>query len=87
VTGWAARGGGVRLRYFRTEMQKQKIGDLAKEIWECYLKESCGPREAVLEIQKCSEKLECVSKAIIDVENGQNLSQLPIHVEEVTLDS
>jgi hypothetical protein len=67
-------------------MQKQKIGDLAKEIWECYLKEACGPREAVLEIQKCSEKLECISKAIIDAENGQNLSQLPIHVEEVYCD-
>ncbi|KHN87505.1 E3 ubiquitin-protein ligase HECTD1 [Toxocara canis] len=33
VTGWAARGGGRRLR-FRAEAQKAKLQELAKELWD-----------------------------------------------------
>ena len=69
VTGWAARGGGRRLRYFRVEVQKQKVGELAKEIWENYLKEVCDrPREAVQEILKCCESLDKLANEIVEME-------------------
>jgi hypothetical protein len=85
VTGWAARAGGRRLRYFRVEVQKQKVGELAKEIWECYLKEACNrPREAILEIQKCSEELGKVSAEIIALEkSGENQKQLDLLSNQV----
>uniref|UniRef100_A0A915PQB4 E3 ubiquitin-protein ligase n=1 Tax=Setaria digitata TaxID=48799 RepID=A0A915PQB4_9BILA len=54
VTGWAARGGGRRLR-FRAETQKAKLREMAKEIWDNYLKEAQSkPRDALLELQKAS---------------------------------
>lgn len=41
---------------------------MAKEIWEIYLKEACDqPREAVLEIQKCAERLGRLSKEISEM--------------------
>nr|CAD2122828.1 unnamed protein product [Meloidogyne enterolobii] len=83
VTGWAARGGGRRLRYFRVEVQKQKVGELAKEIWENYLKEVCDrPREAVQEILKCCESLDKLANEIVEMEGkddwdeeGKNLEK------------
>ena len=72
VTGWAARGGGPRLRHFRVEVQKQKVNELAKEIWELYLKEACDrPREVVLEIQKCSERLGTLASEIVNSEKDR----------------
>lgn len=54
VTGWAARGGGRRLR-FRAETQKAKLQEMAKEIWDNYLKEAHSkPRDALVELQKAS---------------------------------
>uniref|UniRef100_A0A0M3I707 E3 ubiquitin-protein ligase n=1 Tax=Ascaris lumbricoides TaxID=6252 RepID=A0A0M3I707_ASCLU len=58
VTGWAARGGGRRLR-FRAEAQKAKLQELAKELWENYMKEARSrPRDALVELQKASSSLQ-----------------------------
>ncbi|VDK47623.1 unnamed protein product [Anisakis simplex] len=58
VTGWAARGGGRRLR-FRAEAQKAKLQELAKELWDNYLKEArMRPRDALVQLQKASSSLQ-----------------------------
>uniref|UniRef100_A0A914ZV22 E3 ubiquitin-protein ligase n=10 Tax=Parascaris univalens TaxID=6257 RepID=A0A914ZV22_PARUN len=58
VTGWAARGGGRRLR-FRAEAQKAKLQELAKELWENYMKEARSrPRDALVELQRASSSLQ-----------------------------
>jgi hypothetical protein len=57
VTGWAARGGGRRLK-FREEAHKQKLHDLAKEIWDGYMKEATmKPRGALVDLQDLGKKL------------------------------
>ncbi|CAD5227639.1 unnamed protein product [Bursaphelenchus xylophilus] len=57
VTGWAARGGERRLR-FRTEAQKQRINELAKELWNKHLKEARNkPREVFVQLRKAAEEL------------------------------
>ncbi|KAL3124758.1 hypothetical protein niasHT_001595 [Heterodera trifolii] len=69
VTGWAARGGGRRLRYFKLEVQKQKVYELAQEIWDAYLKKARDePRELVLEVQKLSNLLYKLTKSIAKTE-------------------
>lgn len=66
VTGWAARGGGRRLQ-FRTEAQRQKIHDLAADVWENYLKEArTKPRDALLELQRASAHVEQFVKKLED---------------------
>ncbi|KAL3982231.1 HECT-domain (ubiquitin-transferase) family protein [Acanthocheilonema viteae] len=72
VTGWAARGGGRRLR-FRAETQKAKLQEMAKEIWDNYLKEAqAKPRDALVELQKASSTI----KGICQQKNGR----LPEHM-------
>ncbi|EFO28334.2 hypothetical protein LOAG_00153 [Loa loa] len=67
VTGWAARGGERRLR-FRAETQKAKLQEMAKEIWDNYLKEAQSkPRDALVELQKASSTV----KEICHQKNGQ----------------
>ncbi|EJW84453.1 Hectd1 protein, partial [Wuchereria bancrofti] len=67
VTGWAARGGGRRLR-FRAETQKAKLQEMAKEIWDKYLKEAQSkPRDALVELQKASSTI----KNICQQKSGQ----------------
>uniref|UniRef100_A0A158Q903 E3 ubiquitin-protein ligase n=1 Tax=Elaeophora elaphi TaxID=1147741 RepID=A0A158Q903_9BILA len=71
VTGWAARGGGRRLR-FRAETQKAKLREMAKEIWDNYMKEAQSkPRDALVELQKASSTV----KEICRQKNGR----LPEH--------
>ncbi|MCP9265968.1 HECD1 [Dirofilaria immitis] len=54
VTGWTARGEGRNL-CFRAETQKAKLREMAKEIWNNYLKEAQSkPRDALVELQKAS---------------------------------
>lgn len=63
VTGWAARGGGRRLR-FRAEAQKAKLQELAKELWENYLKEARSkPRDALIELQRASALVKQICKS------------------------
>ncbi|MFH4979391.1 hypothetical protein AB6A40_006100 [Gnathostoma spinigerum] len=64
VTGWAARGGGRRLR-FRAEAQKAKLQELAKELWEKYLREArAKPRDALVELRKAVDSLKnCLTVA------------------------
>lgn len=64
VTGWAARGGGRRLR-FRAETQKAKLQEMAKEILDNYLNEAQSkPRDALVELQKASSTVKvCISDA------------------------
>ncbi|CAG9534153.1 unnamed protein product [Cercopithifilaria johnstoni] len=72
VTGWAARGGGRRLR-FRAETQKAKLQEMAKEIWDNYLKEAQSkPREALVELQKASSTIKEICQ--------RKISRLPEHM-------
>uniref|UniRef100_A0A183BQ64 E3 ubiquitin-protein ligase n=1 Tax=Globodera pallida TaxID=36090 RepID=A0A183BQ64_GLOPA len=88
VTGWAARGGGRRLRYFRLEVQKQKVYELAREIWETYLKKARDqPREMVLEVQQCSNLLVKLTREIVSSEtegsSKTNAEDLKRKIDEV----
>lgn len=68
ATGWAARGGGHRLK-FRIENQRQKIHELARELWEQYLKEAkTKPRDVLIELQKCAAFLESNVDKIVKYE-------------------
>ncbi|VDN22260.1 unnamed protein product [Gongylonema pulchrum] len=54
VTGWGARGGGRRVR-FGFVSKKDQLHELAKEIWNNYMKEARSkPRSALVELQKAS---------------------------------
>lgn len=58
VTGWAARGDGRRLR-FRTEARKAKLQEMAKNLWENYIKEAqAKPRDALIELQKAAASMQ-----------------------------
>lgn len=68
MTGWAAHGGGRRLK-FRIETQRQKIHELARELWEQYLKDGkMKPRDVLIELQKCSAFIELSVEKIIKYE-------------------
>lgn len=87
MTGWAARGGGRRLRFFRLEVQRQKVYELAREIWDVYLKKARDkPREAVLEIQKCANMLSKLTKDLVELEAGKTLASDSVErtVDEVS---
>ncbi|KAM3726185.1 E3 ubiquitin-protein ligase [Dirofilaria immitis] len=72
VTGWTARGEGRNL-CFRAETQKAKLREMAKEIWNNYLKEAQSkPRDALVELQKASFTI----KEICQRKNGR----LPRHM-------
>lgn len=63
ATGWATRSGGRRFR-FRAETQKAKLQEIAKEIWDNYLKEAQSkPREALVDLQKAS----CIVKVCVSM--------------------
>lgn len=58
VTGWAARGGGRRLR-FRAETQRVKVRQLASEIWENYMKEAkAKPRDDLVALQNAASQIQ-----------------------------
>uniref|UniRef100_A0A914XRQ8 E3 ubiquitin-protein ligase n=1 Tax=Plectus sambesii TaxID=2011161 RepID=A0A914XRQ8_9BILA len=75
VTGWTARGG-RRLR-FKVEAQKQKLADLARELWDGYLKEARGrPREALIRLKQAAAVLKKVGDQMVkadadDVDNDE----------------
>lgn len=80
VTGWAARGGERRLK-FRVEAQKQKIFELAKELWDRHLKEEHNkPREIFVELsalaQSLNESVKKCAKNQEDTSNSQEVSEL-----------
>ncbi|KAK6110532.1 HECT-domain (ubiquitin-transferase) family protein [Brugia pahangi] len=76
VTGWAARGGGRRLR-FRAETQKAKLQEMAKEIWVKYLKEAQSkPRDALVELQKASSTIKNICQQKNDQLSAHMLSEL-----------
>lgn len=57
VTGWAARGGGRRVR-FRDKVQRQKLYALANELWENYLKKAkAKPRDSLILLQDDASKI------------------------------
>ncbi|CAD5221557.1 unnamed protein product [Bursaphelenchus okinawaensis] len=77
VTGWAARGGERRLK-FRTEAQKQRINELAKELWDKHLKEARNkPRDIFVQLRNASQELVDVTKLCAqnqaDQSNFENL--------------
>lgn len=68
VTGWAARGGGRRLK-FRIETQRQKIHDLARELWEQYLKEAkTKPRDVLIKLQQSASFINIAVEKILKYE-------------------
>ncbi|KAI6223048.1 HECT-type E3 ubiquitin transferase [Aphelenchoides fujianensis] len=77
VTGWAARGGDRRLK-FRSEAQRQKIHELAKDLWETHLKDARNkPRDVFVELRSVSEELQkCAEECTRDQENFQLMPKL-----------
>ncbi|KAI6238131.1 HECT-type E3 ubiquitin transferase [Aphelenchoides fujianensis] len=77
VTGWAARGGDRRLK-FRSEAQRQKIHELAKDLWETHLKDARNkPRDVFVELRSVSEELQkCAEECTREQENFQLMPKL-----------
>ncbi|KAI6206878.1 HECT-type E3 ubiquitin transferase [Aphelenchoides besseyi] len=82
VTGWSARGGDRRLK-FRAEAQRQKIQELAKELWESHLKDARNkPRDVFVELRHVSEELQkCVNECS---KNQENFDLMPTLKEKFT---
>ncbi|KAI6211923.1 HECT-type E3 ubiquitin transferase [Aphelenchoides besseyi] len=82
VTGWSARGGDRRLK-FRAEAQRQKIQELAKELWESHLKDARNkPRDVFVELRHVSEELQkCVNDCS---KNQENFDLMPALKEKFT---
>lgn len=83
MTGWVARGGDRRLR-FRAEAQKQKVQELAKELYDVYLKETQNkPREVFVELQSAAvELLRRVRELARNQDNlakGEKVSRILFH--------
>lgn len=85
VTGWAARGGGRRIR-FQLETQRQKVKDLARDLWQQYLKEAkAKPRDALVELQKDSSIIQTCVEQILKFEKlGKLDAEFQTIVNELT---